>query len=170
MTNLEIAKQIMENDFKDIEYPDFNWVDGMMPTPTETIKNKVGHCWHQADLAHFLFTKAGIPHKMYFAITNPGKPNEPWNDPNHTFLVFESDNKFYWFEHSYERFQGIHEYDSLDLLLADVRKKMITVLGREVKSFLMTEYIMPEHPITHKKFVEHCIFNGKQIFAENLQF
>ena len=35
----------------------------------------------------------------------------------HTFLIYESDNKYYWFEHAFEAQKGILEFLSFTILL-----------------------------------------------------
>ena len=45
--------------------------------------------------------------------------------PTHTFLIFHKNDHYYWFEHSYEKFRGIHEYSSKKELLLDVKNKFV---------------------------------------------
>ena len=37
--------------------------------------------------------------------------------------MYEKNNKYYWFEHSFEDYRGIHEYNSYELLIEDVKQK-----------------------------------------------
>ena len=41
----------------------------------------------------------------------------------HTFLIFENDNKYYWFENAFEAQRGIHEFSSLDEAIECVKSK-----------------------------------------------
>ena len=75
--------------------------------------------------------------------------------PTHTFLTFEKDNKYYWFEHSWERFKGIHEYNSLQDLLINVRDKFI-------KYELNNNYKKPKFRLNVLEFYKHCE-NGNNI-------
>ena len=42
--------------------------------------------------------------------------------PTHTFLVYEDDGKYKYFESSWMSHQGIHEFDSMDKLFETVYK------------------------------------------------
>jgi len=88
--------------------------------PKEIIKNKIGVCWDQVELERYYFKGNDWNIKTYFIVHYD-------NDrcPSHTFLTFEKDNKYYWFEHSWKKFKGIHEYNSIKDLLASVRDKFI---------------------------------------------
>ena len=164
MTNLEIAREFLQTHFADIKYR-VNFGD--IQSPEMLMASKIGQCWEQAELARFLFESKNIPCKTYFIDNNFGKSGEPWpNYQTHTFLVFTDNGKFYWFEHSWEPFAGIHEYNSLAELLADVRDKHIAFYEAErkipAKDFRIREYENPKLPITGERFLWHCI-NSKQV-------
>lgn len=77
----------------------------------------------------------------------------------HTFLTFEKDNKYYWFEHAFERFKGIHEYFSMKELLFDIRNKFIQykLNDRDVNEEVMIyEYKKPNYHISVLDFYNHC--------------
>ena len=78
--------------------------DYLLQSPEEVIKNKVGVCWDQVELERHYFKNDSV--KTFFIVHYD-------NDkcPTHTFLTFQKDNKYYWFEHSWAIFRGIHEYD-----------------------------------------------------------
>lgn len=90
----------------------------ILQSPKETLKNKIGVCWDQVELERYLFKGNNWNIKTYFIVNYD-------NDkcPTHTFLTFEKNNKFYWFEHAWEKFRGIHEYNTIKSLLLDVRNK-----------------------------------------------
>ena len=89
-----------------------------LQTPDELLKSKCGVCWDQVELERKLFNDVNVPFKCYFIyISDENKL------PSHTFLTFIMNNKYYWFEHSWYKYKGIHEYSSLDDLLLDVIKK-----------------------------------------------
>ena len=51
--------------------------------------------------------------------------NRVTNHPTHTFLIYEKDNKFYYFEHSFEAEKGIYEFNSLDEAINSVKERHI---------------------------------------------
>ena len=58
--------------------------------------------------------------KTYFIVHDDGD-----KCPTHTFSTYEKSNKYYWFEHLWKRFRGIHEYNFLKELLKDIKDKFI---------------------------------------------
>jgi hypothetical protein len=124
----------------------------VLQTPEQVITNEIGICWDQVELERYYFGNKNT--KTYFLVHYD-------NDkcPTHTFLVFENDNKFYWFEHSWELFRGIHEYISLKDLLLDVRDKFIKceLNGSFKKDYLcLYEYEKPKFNISASEFCKWC--------------
>lgn len=131
-----------------------------LQSPKEIIENKIGVCWDQVELERYYFDSANLNIKTYFICHYD-------NDkcPSHTFLTFEKDNNFYWFEHSWEKFRGIHKYNSLKELLIDIRKKFIkTELKNKYNkdNLMIYEYNKPKFNISCIDFCKHCE-NGKNI-------
>lgn len=152
---------------KDIEY---GWVDKnnhkysiiddtfsnkfILQSPSEVIKNKVGVCWEQVELERYYFNSHNSNVKTYFIVYDDGN-----KCPTHTFLTYEKNNKFYWFEHSWERFRGIHEYNSLNELLDDVKEKFIKYELSDkcvLKNLMLYEYKKPKYHISVQEFYNHC--------------
>lgn len=104
-TNLEK----WDNEFEDFYY---------LQRPDELLESKCGVCWDQVELERKLFTDNNISCKSYFIYIVD-------NDmlPSHTFLTYENNNKYYWFEHSWGMYKGVHEYNSEEELLKDVINK-----------------------------------------------
>ena len=83
--------------------------------------------------------------------------------PTHTFLIFHKNDHYYWFEHSYEKFRGIHEYSSKKELLLDVKNKFVhDGLEENYNSdnLMLFEYQLPKYHLTVAEFYKHCE-NGK---------
>lgn len=152
---------------KDIEY---GWVDKnnnkhsvvdetysdnyILQSPNEVIKNKIGVCWDQVELERYYFKGNDWNIKTYFLVHYDGD-----KCPTHTFLTFEKNNKYYWFEHSWERFRGIHEYQSLKELLFDIRDKFIKYeLDNDFvpENLVLHEYKKPKYHISVQEFYNHC--------------
>lgn len=111
MKNIEygwIDKNNNKHNFVDETYSN-NYI---LQSPNEVIKNKIGVCWDQVELERYYFKGNDWNIKTYFLVYYDGD-----KCPTHTFLTFEKNNKYYWFEHSWERFRGIHEYESLKKML-----------------------------------------------------
>lgn len=148
---------IVDNSFSD------NYI---LQTPKEVIQNKVGICWDQVELERYYFKNNDWNIKTFFLCHYD-------NDkcPTHTFLTYEKDSKFYWFEHSWEKYRGIHEYKTLKELLTDVKNKFIVdeLNSRYEKNNLMLyEYEKPKYGLTVLEFYKHCE-SGINIDIDNLE-
>ena len=118
----------IEYGFKDkdgnniIDYDPKKWKEEFnifyhLQTPEVLLETKCGVCWDQVELERKLFMDENINVKTYFVFISD-------NDmlPSHTFLTYEDNHKYYWFEHSWNKHKGIHEYNSESDLLLDVVK------------------------------------------------
>lgn len=140
---IEVDTLKWDNEFFDFYY---------LLSPQELLDKKCGVCWDQVELERDLFTKEKISVKTYFICIYDGD-----NLPSHTFLTFERDNKYIWFEHSWGQYRGIHEYDSEKELLLDVKKKFIN--SHDVSSDAVTivyEYEKPEYHLSCLDFYKYC--------------
>lgn len=123
-----------------------------LQTPEELLKSKCGVCWDQVELERKLFQENNIQVKTYFIYIVD-------NDtlPSHTFLTYENNHKHYWFEHSWEPHQGIHEYESELELLLDV-KEVFKNENKDVSensSLYIYEYQKPVKHITCNEFYKY---------------
>lgn len=91
-----------------------------LQTPSELLESKCGVCWDQVELERQLFSEKNINLKTYFIYILDDNML-----PSHTFLTFEFNNKIYWFEHSWYKYRGIHEYKNENELLKDITNKFI---------------------------------------------
>ena len=137
----------------------------ILQSPTDVIKNKVGVCWDQVELERYYFKPNAWNIKTFFLVHYDGD-----KCPTHTFLTFEKDNKHYWFEHSWEIFRGIHEYNTEKELLLDVRNKFIQYdLNNNYvpKNLALHQYTKPKYHISVQAFFNHCD-SGEYIDLKNL--
>ena len=131
-----------------------------LQSPQETLENKVGVCWDQVELERYLFEKEDIEFKTYFIVH--------YDDdkcPTHTFLIYKENNKYYWFEHSWEKYRGIKAYDTEIEVLKDIKEKFIKdELNNKYNSMNLCiyEYSTPEYGINVLNFYKHCE-KGKNI-------
>jgi len=138
----------------------------ILQSPEDIIKNQIGVCWDQVELERYYFEKNNFNIKTYFLVHYD-------NDkcPTHTFLTFEKNDKYYWFEHAWEKFRGIHEYNSVKELLFDVRDKFIKYELNDNYNELglvLHECKKPNYHISVQEFFNHCEY-GKYIDFEELK-
>ena len=89
-----------------------DWHDEcFVQTAEEVIESKTGTCWDQVELERAWFEKNNYKYKTIYSWFEVNRPNSL---PTHTFLIYEKDNKWYWFEHAFEAFKGIHEFNSAE--------------------------------------------------------
>lgn len=152
---------IINSDLKkwDDEFNNFYYLQ----TPDELLESKCGVCWDQVELERKLFQNNNFKIKTYFIYIIDKDML-----PSHTFLTYEENNKYYWFEHSWYSYKGIHEYENEDELLSDVRKKFLEEQGYNHKkcSLYIYEYNKPKEHITCDKFYKY-IETQKLILKED---
>lgn len=124
-------------------------------SPEELLHSKCGVCWDQVELERKLFNDANINCDTYFIYIDDNE-----NLPSHTFLIFQLNNKYYWFEHSWYDMKGIHEYDNIKALLNDVKNKFIDSRKNEINSNLNYEtfiykYNKPKYHISCDEFYSY---------------
>ena len=140
---LNYDPQKWDNDFENFYY---------LLTGEELLERKCGVCWDQVELERKLFAKTNLRFKTYFIYISDGDML-----PSHTFLSFEEHDKYYWFEHSWGIYKGIHEYDSeLDLLL-DVKKRFIKEHNyvSDNAYIFVYEYQKPREHISCEEFYKY---------------
>jgi len=79
----------------------------------------------------------------------------------HTFSLFIEDNKWNWFEYSWEDERGIHEFPTKQEALVDICKKHISY-HKQCHNIQMKEIELYRYPkatvnFTTKDFIKHCI-------------
>lgn len=139
-------------------------------SPDELLSKRHGVCWDQVELERKLFEDNNINITTYFIYID-----DKSNLPSHTFLVYNENNKFYWFEHSWYDEKGIHEYKFLNDLLNDVEEKFIqshkAELNKSYTSYIY-KYNRPKFNISCDEFYEFIykqerVYNYKLINASN---
>lgn len=137
----------------------------MLQMPEQLLESRLGVCWDQVELQRKLFTDAGVATRSFFIVHYDG--NEC---PTHTFILFEHDNKTYWYEHAWAVMCGLHEYDNLKTAISDIRNKFINnELGGKYDSqnLVIYEYDAPKENLSCLNFYKHCE-KGKQIQIDSL--
>lgn len=132
----------------------------VLSSPEEVIKNEVGTCYDLVELERVCFKNLGLPFQTYFMVYYESK-----RIFTHTFVVYEENEKFYWFEYAWEKHQGIHEYMSLFDLLTDVRDKFKDfnkLKFMDLDYLCVYKYKKPKFHIGLKDFYKHCE-NGENV-------
>ena len=125
-----------------------------LQAPKEIIENKVGVCWDQVELERYYFKVHDSNMKTYFIVYN-----DSLTCPTHTFLTFEKKNKYYWFEHAWKKFKGIHEFNTLKELLFDIKDKFIKYELNDdcqIHKIMLYRYNKPKYNISVEEFFNHC--------------
>lgn len=164
MSNIKygyVDKLNIKHTIFDESYPS----DYKLQSPKEIINSKVGTCWDQVELERYYFKGNDWNIKTYFIVYHD-------NDkcPTHTFLTYEKEKKYFWFENSWEHFRGIHKYKSKKDLLLDVKNKFIKDElnnNYKEKNLYLYEYKKPKWGISIPEFYKHCE-SGKLIDPNNL--
>ena len=97
--NIIYDEEKWRNEFNDFYY---------LQTPKELLKSKCGICWDQVELERELFKNTKFKYETYFIYLNDNNML-----PSHTFLVYQNNNNYYWFEHSWNKYMGVHQYKSM---------------------------------------------------------
>lgn len=123
----------------------------ILQSPTQILKSNIGVCWDQVELERSFFENNHLPYETYFIVNYD-------NDkcPTHTFLIYQENNKYYWFENSFEKYRGIHEYESKESLLQDVKDKFIKSFDNDILNVYMYLYEKPLYGLDVESFCAHC--------------
>ena len=99
-----------------------NWNNCIVQDGEGVLESKVGTCWDQVELERLWFSSNNYTFKTIFCWFECGRVCDL---PTHTFLIYEKNNKYYWFEHAFEAFRGIHEFDTMEDAINYVTDKQV---------------------------------------------
>ena len=123
------------------------------------IRSGYGTCWDQVELERKWFSNNGYNFKTIYIQFEVGMDRMM---PTHTFLIFESNNKWYWFEHSFEKNKGIHEFDSVSDVIEYVKDRQLDYVmeigigTKHDREFIIDyEYSKPERNINVPDYLNH---------------
>ena len=121
-------------------------------TPDELLQTRCGVCWDQVELERKLFNDNNIKCKTFFIyILDEDRL------PSHTFLTFKNKGKNYWFEHSWNAYKGIYEYETEFDLLNDIKDLFLKEhfpINKNSKLFIY-EYNTPSSHISCDEFYKY---------------
>ena len=120
----------------------------ILQSPKELLESGYGTCWEQVELERGWFLKNNYEFKTFLLMF--GKEISQKN-PAHTLLAYKSKDKWYWFENTLGKNNGIHEFDNLE----DLKENAINMLkasaskngatGEDIKKLKLYEYETPVH-------------------------
>lgn len=145
------GRNIVEKDPEnwDIEFEEIYY----LLSPEELLEKKVGVCYDQVELERKLLEEKKIEVHTYFIETIEDEKNIY----THTFLVYQENNDYYWFEHSWGEYRGIYKYSNLTELLLDVKEKFRKSHSTEDDTYtFIYEYTKPSYGINSHQFFEYC--------------
>ncbi len=146
-----------ESVMRELEKINYRWIDDdtFIQDAKEVIESKEGNCWEQVELERKLFSDLGVDTQSYFVSLS----DESEHYQTHTFIVYQNNGKFIWFEHSWESYKGVYEYNSLKELLMDVKNKLILSFSDisvgEVYAFVYF-YQKPNKRMKAPEFLNYC--------------
>lgn len=126
----------------------------VLQSPGELLQSKIGVCWDQVEFEREFFRTLGCQFETYAIIYYDDK-----DYPTHTFLVFETQDGWSWFEHSWGPHRGIHKYPTKQLLLKDVKTKFISSLSdfaNDHENLCIYKYDKPKSGLGCLQFYKHC--------------
>lgn len=134
--------------------PEFS--DYRLQSPEELLKSKYGICWDTVELQRELLKEYNP--QTYFVVYY-----DDYKCPSHTFITFEKNGKFYWYEYSWEMYRGLHEYDLMQDLINILAEKHLKkcikwdgVKNPDVMQLCVYKYSKPEYGIPMEDFGKHC--------------
>lgn len=176
--NIKTSQELLEFMRKNIEYgfvgknnkKIYSWSDKknkdwdisneyFLQSPEELIKSGHGVCWDDTELERYWFEKMGYDTKVFF-MTFAGEKSFP----THTFLTYKEKDKWFWFEYTFGDYRGIHEYDSLEELVLDVKKKNFDTALKydgatleDEKDLMIFEYEKPRYGCSPQEFIDNAV-------------
>lgn len=112
-----------------------------------------GICWDLVEIERYYLDKFDYIDKSYAFVYYDKRM-----DPVHTIMTTILNNKYYWIESSWKDYKGIHEYDTLDEMLDDVKDKFIKSLDcNEIddKNLVIYKYNKPDKEYSCVEFYEY---------------
>jgi len=147
-------KEVITNDIEPEQFADLY----RTISPQDFEKYKVGVCWDYTEYERYYFKKYfDYKFKTYYIEL------DNLSSSTHTFLVYEDSGKYYYFESSYRRYQGIHVFETMQ----DVFNYVLTAMFRDegrTYPYAIYEYTEMPSGLTTLGFMDMLIVNGKKIY------
>lgn len=147
-----------------IEYDDTDILDWKLDNSFSKSKNWKGNCFSQVEFEREWFANNGYIFKTFFIwfqldVENPYLM--------HSYLVYEENDKYYYFENADKNNRGIHEFSSyLEAVEYQMKEHLklnnkIAPLKKEVIECLYVyEFSKPELGIGIEEYLDNILDNG----------
>lgn len=130
----------------------------------EVLESKIGTCWDQVELERLWFEEKGYNIYTFFMWFEVNREND---FPSHSFLIYEQDNKFYWFENAFESERGIHKFNSLEEAIENVKYKQIKytkmnypdISDDDINNLVVYEYSKPINHLGVAEYLDYVTSN-----------
>lgn len=132
----------------------------VLQSPQELYKNKIGICWDQVEFERYYLEEMKIPCYSYMIYYDGEVKNRV-----HTFLTYKKNDKYYWFEHAWGNYKGLHEYNTEKEIFERVKQIFETEEleeGYQKERIYLYKYSKPSYGINYEKYITHCL-NGEKI-------
>ncbi|MBQ2639850.1 MAG: hypothetical protein IJF92_03710 [Bacilli bacterium] len=122
-------------------------------------KSNYAICWEMCELERNYFKKRKIKHKVIFVLSR--EDNKYYC---HTFLVFKPHKHYYYFEGSWDKYKGIHKYNSLEEILEFFKNNFSDFIGKkkyDKNKIYFYEYKKPRFIKKCNPFYFFCMHSKK---------
>ena len=157
-------KKIYSSSDSDWGLGDFPKEEYYLQSPKELLQSKHGLCWDQTELERFWFSKNNYNFKTFVLMFDDELSRER---PAHTFLVYESDGKWNWFENSLSKeINGVKQFDNFEDLIQNVKSDILGGLiknkdDKNIEEPSLYEYSLPNYGCGVEEFMYNIIKNVK---------
>lgn len=133
----------------------------------ELLYKKYGTCFDQVELERYWFKNHGYKCKTFFIwfeleYANPYK--------THTYLVYEKDDKYFYFENADTENKGIVKFDSYEEAIEYQMKRHLLLNNEirplaknEIESLRIYEYSEPYEHFSFDMFIDFILDEGKPL-------
>ena len=140
-----------------------------LSSPERLRKVKYGECLDVVELERDWFLQNGYSVKTFyiwfeFPFTN--------SYSIHTYLVYQENNKYYYFEYADALHRGIYSFNSLEELLKyqkqnhiESNKKRNPLGEEELKHIPIYEYEKPNYECTYSEFIDFILERGSEVLC-----
>lgn len=137
-------------------------------TTKEFVKYKIGVCWDYADF-YYKILKNEFKLKPIYIYTEKCKNRDMKNLKTHTTIIFYKNGKWNWIESSWEKYKGIHQYNSKKECIEDIYRKFTD----DKKDSCITEirnYDLKKYHLTADEFLNYLSSKAKFLSGDKTYF
>jgi len=130
----------------------------VLKTEEDLIESGYGVCWDACEFERRFCEQNNIKHECFLYLSFLSREE---GGPTHTFLLFEQDKKWFWFEYTWSFYKGIWRYNSKDEALQDILKKFCAFNVRTFDRVEIYKTFKANSGLNTYEFIEHCMQGEK---------